>query len=447
MVTVGVIIMPIQQTLQMVMAKIKEGVHPTDLAELVDELNDHQRKELFNLLSDEEAALIIQEMEDFDRVSLIRLLTRHRASSILKEMAVDEATDLLGELSPDEARELLTLIDEEADEIKGLLRYREDTAGGIMTTEFIALPEDIPVEEAITRLRELAPEAEIIYYVYVINAQTKLTGVISLRDLIAAEDGTLLEEIMLRNVINVPAEMGQEEVARLVSRYDLLAVPVVDEDQRLLGIITVDDIIDVIEEEATEDIYRLTGTGEVESVDILEASVFSIVRRRLPWLLISLLGGLFSGSVIGSFEETLKAVVILAVFIPVVMGMGGNVGTQSSTLFVRGLATGEIKKEDIWRYFLREVKIGVTMGGINGFFIAVAAFIWKGIPELGVVVGIAMFSTISLAALIGTLIPIISNHFGIDPAMTSGPFVTSVKDVTGLVIYFYIATFFMDYLI
>ena len=429
------------------MAKIKEGVHPSDLAELVDELNDHQRKELFNLLSDEEAALIIQEMEDFDRVSLIRLLTRHRASSILKEMAVDDATDLLGELSPDEARELLLLIDEEADEIKGLLRYREDTAGGIMTTEFIALPEDIPVEEAITRLREMAPKAEIIYYVYVINAQTKLTGVISLRDLIAAEDGTLLEEIMLRNVINVPAEMGQEEVARLVSRYDLLAVPVVDEDQRLLGIITVDDIIDVIEEEATEDIYRLTGTGEVESVDILEASVFSIVRRRLPWLLISLLGGLLSGSVIGSFESTLQSIVILAVFIPVVMGMGGNVGTQSSTLFVRGLATGEIEKKDTWRYFLREVKIGLTMGGINGIAIALAAAVWQGIPMLGVVVGIAMFTTISLAALIGTLIPIISNHFGIDPAITSGPFVTSIKDFTGLLIYFYIATIFMEHLI
>ncbi len=446
-VTVGVIIMPIQQTLQMVMTKLKEGVHPSDLAELVDELNDQQRKELFNLLSDEEAALIIQEMEEFDRVSLIRLLTRHRASSILKEMAVDDATDLLGELTPDEARELLLLIDEEADQIKGLLRYREDTAGGIMTTEFIALPEDIPVEEAITRLREMAPEAEIIYYVYVINVQTKLTGVISLRDLIAAEDGTFLQEIMLRNVISVPVEMDQEEVARLVSRYDLLAVPVVDEEQRLLGIITVDDIIDVIEEEATEDIYRLTGTGEVKSVDILEASVYSIARKRLPWLLISLVGGLLTGSVIGAFEETLQAVFILAVFIPVIMDMGGNVGAQSSTLFVRGLATGEIEKEDIWSYFLREVKIGFTMGGVNGLLIAVAASIWQANPMLGVVVGIAMFITISLAALIGTLIPIFFNHYGIDPAITSGPFVTSIKDVTGLLIYFYTATVFMKYLI
>lgn len=439
--------MPIQQTLQKVLSEIKAGVHPSDLVELVDELNEQQRKELFELLSHEEAALIIQEMEDFDRVSIIRLLTRHRASSILREMAVDDAADLLGELSPEETRELLSLIEEEAEEIKGLLRYREDTAGGIMTTEFIALPEEIPVEEAINRLRELAPDAEIVYYVYVINGQTKLTGVISLRDLIAADDGTPLEEIMYRNVISVPAHMDQEEVARLVSRYDLLAVPVVDEEQRLLGIITVDDIIDVIEEEATEDIYRLTGSGEVKSVDIMEASVLGIVRKRLPWLLISLLGGLLSGSVIGSFEETLQAIVILAVFIPVIMDMGGNVGAQSSTLFVRGLATGEIEKEEIWRYFIREVKIGFSMGGINGFVIAVAAAVWQGIPMLGVVVGLAMFVTISLAALIGTLIPIFFNNYGIDPAITSGPFVTSIKDVTGLLIYFYIATVFIKYLV
>jgi len=439
--------MPIQQTLQKILAQVRDGVHPTDLAELVDELNDQQRKELFELLSSEEAALIIQEMEELDQISLIRLLTRHRASSILKEMAVDDATDLLGELSEDEAKELLLLIEEEAEEIKGLLRYREDTAGGIMTTEFIALPEDIPVEEAITRLRELAPDAEIVYYVYIINGQTKLTGVISLRDLIAAVDGTLLEEIMLRNVISVPVDMDQEEVARLVSRYDLLAVPVVDEEQRLLGVITVDDIIDVIEEEATEDIYRLTGTGEVESVDILEASVFNIVRKRLPWLIVCLLGGLLSGSVIGAFEDTLQAVVVLAVFIPVIMDMGGNVGTQSTTLFVRGLATGEIKRKDIWIYFLREVKIGINMGLINGLAIAVAAALWQGIPLLGVVVGIAMAATIFLAAIIGILIPIIFNHYGVDPAITSGPFVTSVKDITGLLIYFYTATLFIRHLI
>jgi len=437
----------IQQVLEKIVLQIKDGAHPSDLAELVDELNDEQKKELFDLLSDEEAALIIQEMEDFDQVSLLRLLTKHKASAILKEMDIDDATDLVGELPPEEARELLAHIEEEAEEIRGLLKYPEDTAGGIMTTDFISLPQNIPVEEAIIRLREVAPEAEIIYYVYVVDIHAKLSGVLSLRDLIAAEDGTLLQEIMLRNVISVPAEMDQEEVARVVSRYDLLAVPVVDEEERLLGIITVDDIIDVIEEEATEDIYRLAGTGEVTGSDFVEASVFGIVGKRLPWLLISLLGGLLSGSVIGVFEETLRSIVILALFIPVIMDMGGNVGTQSSTLFVRGLATGEIGSGDIWNYFVREVKVGVAMGGINGLAIAILAAIWQGLPFLGLAVGLAMFITIILAAMIGTLVPIFFNHFGIDPAITAGPFVTTIKDVTGLLIYFWIATMFMGYLV
>lgn len=438
--------MSIQETLQKILRQVKAGVHPSDLVELIDNLNDEQKKELFELLSDEDAALIIQEMEEFDQVSLLRLLTKHRASAILKEMAIDDAADLLGELSPGEVKELLSLIEEEAEEIRGLLKYPEDTAGGIMTTDFIALSEDITVEEAIIRLRDIAPEAEIIYYVYVVDSETKLSGVLSLRDLIAAEDGTILRQIMYRNVVSVTPQMDQEEVARVVARYDLLAVPVVDEEQRLLGIITVDDIIDVIEEEATEDIYRLAGTSEVEGVNILDASVINIASKRLPWLLLSLLGGLLSGSVIGAFETTLQSIVILAIFIPVIMDMGGNVGTQSSTIFVRGLATGEIGNKDVWRYFFREVKVGFFMGIFNGVIISAVAWLWQGIPVLGLVVGISMFITITFAALIGTLVPMFFNYYGVDPAISAGPFVTTIKDVTGLLIYFYTASFFIKYL-
>ena len=438
--------MSIKETLQKILSQVKAGIHPSDLLELIEDLNDQQKKELFELLSDEEAALIIQEMEDFDRVSLLRLLTKHKASAILKEMAIDDAADLLGGLSPAEVKDLLSLIDEEAEEIRGLLKYPEDSAGGIMTTDFIALSEDITVEEAITRLREIAPEAEIIYYVYVIDSQTKLSGVLSLRDLIAAEDGTFLKEIMYRNVISATAQMDQEEVARLVARYDLLALPVVGE-HRLLGIITVDDIIDVIEEEATEDIYLLAGTGEVEGVNILEAPIIDIASKRLPWLLVCLVGGLLSGSVIGAFEATLQSILILAIFIPVIMDMGGNVGTQTSTLFVRGLATGEIDDKDIWRYFFREIKVGFFMGIINGIIISAVAWLWQGIPVLGLIVGIAMFMTIFFASLLGTIVPMFFNYYGIDPAISSGPIVTTIKDVTGLLIYFYTASFFFKYLV
>ena len=438
--------MTLQEKVKEFLLRVKEGYHPSDLAELIEDLTDQQKKELFDLLSDEDAALILQEMEEIDQVTLFRLLTKTRASAVLKEMASDEAADLLGELPPDEAREILDLIEENAEEIEGLLRFPEESAGGIMTTEFIALPENIPAEEAITRLREIAPEAEIIYYVYVVDEETRLSGVLSLRDLISASDGTLLQEIMNPNVISVNAMMDQEEVARVVSRYDLLAVPVVDEQNRLLGIITVDDIIDVIEQEASEDIYLMAGTGDVEGVDLMNVSVFSIAKIRLPWLIISLLGGLLSGSVIGHFESTLQTIVLLAVFIPAIMDMGGNVGTQSSTVFVRGLATGELKEERVWHYFLKEIRVGLTMGVVCGLLIAFAAVIWKGIPILGLAVGIAMFTTVTLAAIIGTLVPLLFSRLGIDPAIAAGPFVTTIKDITGLLIYFWVATLFLPYL-
>ncbi len=438
--------MSIQQKLQKVLAEIRHGAHPSDLAEIIEGFTDQQKKELFDLLSDEDAALIMQEMEEFDQVTLIKLLTRSRASAILKEMADDDAADVLAEVPPADRRELIKLLEEEDAGIYGLLKYPEDTAGGIMTTDFISLSADMPVEEAILRLRKIAPRAETIYYVYVVDVETRLIGVLSLRDLISAGDGTLLRDIMIHNVISVQVDTDQEEVARVVSKYDLLAVPVLDKQSRILGIITVDDIIDVMEEEATEDIYRLAGTGEVEGVDVIDAPVNKLVSKRLPWLFISLLGGVLSGSVIGVFEATLETIVMLAIFIPVIMDMGGNVGTQSSTLFVRGIATGEIEMDEVWRYFFKEVRIGVTIGIVCGLSIAVVAYLWQGNPYLGLVVGISMSVTVTLAALIGTLVPLLCSLVGIDPALSAGPFVTTIKDVTGLLIYFGTATMFLEYL-
>ncbi len=426
--------------------ELQAGAHPGDLVELVENLEERQQKELMERLSDAEAAAIMQEMEEHDQVSLVRLLDQKKASAILQEMNSDDAVDLLGDLPEEESRELLTLMEEDAAQYRGLLSYPEDSAGGIMTTEYISLPGDLPVEEAIQRLREVAPRAEIIYYAYVVDADSRLIGVLSLRDLIAASDGTLLREIMRRNVITVDTATDQEEVARVVAKYDLLAVPVTDEAGRLLGIVTVDDILDVIEQEATEDIYKLAGAGDVERVNLLEAPVWKMVRHRLPWLLICLAGGIFSGSIIDVFESTLEAIFVLAVFIPVIMDMGGNVGTQSSTIFVRGIATGEIRSGDVWRYLFRELRIGLTMGFLTGLLIAGVAYIWQGNLILGLVVGISLAATVLLGALLGTLVPLLCNMVRIDPAITAGPFVTTIKDVTGLLIYFGIATLFLSYL-
>jgi len=425
---------------------LQDGIHPGDLLELLDQLGDGEKEELLELLSDSEATALIQEMEPFEQVSLFRLLSRERAPAILKEMASDDAVDLLGELSPKEIAELLPLVDEDTAKFSGLLKYPEESAGGIMTTEYISLPADLPVEEAIARLREIAPQAETIYYVFVVDVENRLIGVLSLRDLIAAPDGTPLKEIMKHNVISVNASLDQEEAARVVAKYDLLAVPVVDDDNRLLGIITFDDIMDVLEQEATEDIYRLAGAGEVTGVELMEASIYKIAWHRTPWLLLSMLGGILAGYIMSAFESTLEAILVLAFFIPVIMDMGGNVSTQTSTIFVRGIATGEIRGADFWRYFIREVRVGLFMGVLFGILVAVTAVLWRGSPILGLVVGISMVATVSLATVIGTLVPLLFHKLHIDPAITSGPLVTTIKDVTGLLIYFGMATLFLDYL-
>ena len=428
--------------------QLQDGAHPGALLDLIEELEIEDKVDLMQRLSEAEAAMIFQEMEDFEQAEILRLLENERAKAILKNMASDDAADLIGELSAEEAEEVLQLISEEAEAVDfgDLLKYPEESAGGIMTTEFISLPADIPVEEAISRLREIAPEAETIYYVYVVNEIGHLIGVLSLRDLIASSDGTILKDIMRHNIISVNALMDQEEVARIVSKYDLLAVPVVDDDGQLLGIITVDDVIDVMEQEATEDIYRLAGASEVVGMELTEAPVSKVVRLRLPWLLISMVGGFLSGSVIGGFESTLEAIVMLAVFIPVIMDMGGNVGTQSSTIFVRGLATGEIDGAEVWPYFYREIRIGLALGVICGVMISIVAYFWQSNIYLGFVVGVSMLATISVAALIGTLVPLLCSKLNIDPAITAGPFVTTIKDVTGLLIYFAVATSFIEYI-
>jgi len=437
----------IQQTLERVLQQVRAGIHPSDLADLVDELSDQQKQELFLLLSDAEAAAIIEEMEGFDQAAVLRLLTRHRASAILKEMAADDAADLVGELPPDEAKELLNLIEEdEAQDIKELLRYPEDTAGGLMTTDFVALPEDLTIRQAFDQLRRLAPSPEVAYYIYVVDESGRLTGVLSLRDLIATGDDVRLAEVMRRSPMTISVEMNQEEVARLVSRYDLLALPVVEADGRLLGVVTVDDILDVMVEEATEDILHLGRAGSVELTNILSMPFTALVRRRLPWLLISVVGGTLSGGVITAYESVLQSVITLAVFIPVIMDMGGAVGTQSSTIVVRALSTGHLALRDLGRYLLHELKVGSTLGLSAGLLAGLVAALWKGESELGLVVGLSAFCALTVAAIVGAIVPFVWRLMRVDPAVAASPFVTAIKDITGLLIYFSFASLLLDHI-
>ena len=423
-----------------------DPLHPADIAEFIEYLDDEDRRRIILALPVKKAALTVEEMEPEVQSRILHHVSDRQAARILDEMSDDDIADLLGEISPQEAADILELLeDEEAADVQELLEYLRDSAGGIMTTDVMALDEEMSAEEAIGVLRTTTPDAETVYYLYIINRESQLTGVLSLRELIVAPPSARLRELMNPSVISVQAQTDQEEVAKLVAKYDLLAVPVVDARNRLLGIITVDDVLDVIEEEVSEDFYRISGTVPHEGEGItVDMALPEKARRRLPWLMGLLIGHLFTGRVISEFEEILQSVVALAYFIPVLMDMGGNVGTQSLAMVVRGLATGRIHaRRLVWAIF-REAQTGLVLGAILGVSIAFISFIWQGSATLGLVVGISMAVTVFSAAVMGTFIPLFLDYIGIDSAVASGPFITTVIDIASLIIYFVLATIMLN---
>ena len=428
------------------LSELLDPLHPADIAEFIEYLDDEDRRRIILALPVKKAALTVEEMEPEVQSRILHHVSDRQAARILDEMSDDDIADLLGEISPQEAADILELLeDEEAADVQELLEYVRDSAGGIMTTDVMALDEEMSAEEAIGVLRTTTPDAETVYYLYIINRESQLTGVLSLRELIVAPPSARLRELMNPSVISVQAQTDQEEVAKLVAKYDLLAVPVVDARNRLLGIITVDDVLDVIEEEVSEDFYRISGTVPHEGEGItVDMALPEKARRRLPWLMGLLIGHLFTGRVISEFEEILQSVVALAYFIPVLMDMGGNVGTQSLAMVVRGLATGRIHaRRLVWAIF-REAQTGLVLGAILGVSIAFISFIWQGSATLGLVVGISMAVTVFSAAVMGTFIPLFLDYIGIDSAVASGPFITTVIDIASLIIYFVLATIMLN---
>ncbi|MBZ4686804.1 MAG: magnesium transporter [Clostridia bacterium] len=425
-----------------------QELQPADIAEIIIDIEDEYKAIIFSLLDGETAAEVLINLDSDIMVLLLEKLGAERIRHIFDEMSSDDAADLIAEIPVPLKDKLLTSMEiEDANDVKELLAYKEDTAGGIMTTEYVAILKSLTAARAIEVLREIAPDAETVYYVYVVNEKNHLVGVLSLRELIVADPSTRVEDIMKENVISVHVGMDQEEVANVVSKYDFLAVPVVDDNNCLLGIITVDDIIDVIHEEATEDFYLLGGTSsELIEDEGLFNRIISSLRSRLPWLFITLLGGLLAGQVIKGLEEELSTVVALAFFIPLLTGMGGNVGTQSSTLTVRGLATGQIDVKEILLVVGRETLTGVLIGLICGIIVAIVAYLWQQNIMLGVVVGLALLGNMTTAATMGTLVPLIFKKVGIDPAVASAPFISTSIDITGLLIYSTVASLLMSYL-
>jgi len=420
-------------------------LHPADLAHLLNHFDKEDKNYLFNLINDNKmAAEVLCEVDRGIIWELLGDMETKKIADIFQEMSYDDSKYMIDNLPEEKALEILDIMkDKDSKEIEELLKYEKDTAGGIMTPDFLALHEDMLIEDAIKEVRK-GSEAEMVFYIYVVDDKNHLVGVVSLRQLILASPSKSLKEIMTKKVYSVNTHTDQEDVSKLVARYNLLAIPVVDEENKLMGIVTVDDIIDVIGEEATEDIYKMAGTNEEEM--LIKKSIFKIARYRLPWLVTSLIGGVITGLLLWQFKVTLKEVIALAAFIPVIMGMGGNVGTQSSTITVRGLALGKIDSSMIAKHLFREIRTGALMGILCGTIIGIIALVWHGNFMFGVVISVSMFCAITVASLMGALTPIIFKRLNIDPAIASGPFVTTSNDITGLLIYFSLATLLLKYL-
>jgi magnesium transporter len=427
------------------LGKMLGRMHPADIAKVIEHLSSPKEKRtVFELVRGEpQRGEVLSELDAENISHVLADIPPAEIAGLLKDLATDDVAYLLGVLPEERAKEILTLMKtEDSTEIADLLKYPKDTAGGIMTTEFFSLSEDATAQEAIRRLQH-ATDAEMVFYIYVTDKEDHLVGVLSLRQLLTVPPTTPLKHIMTRDVISVAVDMDQEEVARQVARYNLLAVPVVEKDQTLVGIITVDDVVDVIREEATEDMLKMAGAAEDT---LLKSSSVEAARLRFPWLFTNLAGSLLSGIILWYFRFTIQEVVAIVSFIPVIAAMGGNVGLQSSTLIIRGLATGGIELADMWKVFFREVRIGVLLGVACGLLLTGAGWLWHGQWFLGMVVGASLMIAFLVSTSMATIMPILLKRLGVDPAVAAGPFVTTANDITGITIYLALSTAFLDYL-
>jgi len=421
------------------LSKIVNKTHAADLSILFRSLSLTEQRKLFKMIADvEQKGILFSELDADTFQDLIADMRIEDIVQILENMPADDVADIIGRLPEDRSKTILEKMKKaESEEVEGLLRYDDDTAGGIMVPDFIALKEDATAGQAIESLQKEHSDVEMPFYLYVIDEYGKLVGVSSLRQLVVVPPETQLKDFMATDVVCVQTDMDQEEVARIVARYDILAVPVVDGTHRLVGIVTVDDVIDIIRKEATEDILKMAGAGEeyVETKSILKST-----RIRLPWLFASCIGGIVAFFIIGKFEGSLAKFAYLAAFIPVIMGMGGNIGTQSSTIVVRGLATGRLSVRDIWPVVLKELSIGVILGLVYGLLIGSVAHFRYSMLALAFAVALAVVSSMSIAALVGSLVPMGFARVNIDPAVATGPFVTTAIDILSVSFYFLIAT-------
>jgi magnesium transporter len=421
--------------------------HPADLAQLFSELPEKDRHSAFALLVERNSRLAMEALSELGPEAGAVLLADRSAEEIVKltqELPSDDAAAIIDYLPEQLSAAVLELIQKRpaGADVGELLEYEEQTAGRIMNPKVFALSEDMTAGEAITAL-QAARDVEMVFYLYVIDARRHLVGVISLRRLLLVSPPTPLKRIMTTDIISVRADMDQEEVARQVASYNLLAIPVVDEENKLVGVITVDDVIDVIKDEATEDVYRLAG---VSSDDRVFTSPTDSLRKRLPWLMVNLATAFLAASVVALFSSSIGYLPMLAVLMPVVAGMGGNAATQTLTVIVRGIALGELTWGNTRKALLKESAVGIGNGLACGLVSGLIVLIFKGDPMLGLVLGLAMVVNMFIAATAGTLIPLTLRALKVDPALASSVFITTLTDMFGFFSFLGLATVFLRYL-
>ena len=420
--------------------KLIKKTHPADLAIVFRYFDEDQQREVFSLMKNNEHTLeFLIELDDLFIANLLKHENIDQIARLIQNASTNEQSYILGALENNQAQSVIDKLKiEEKEEIEEIMAYPDDSAGVIMATDVFTLHKNTTCREALKTLQD-HKDAEMVFYIYITDDDNSLVGVASLRALATTPPNTLLKEIMVKKVHKVSPETDQEEVAQLVAQYNYLAVPVVDSDTILLGIVTVDDVVDVIREEATEDFLQMAGAGKDR--EILLKSSWENARIRIPWLLASWVGGIIASYVIGNFENMLENIIVLASFIPIIIGMGGNVGTQSSTIVVRGMATGRITIGNELTVILKELKVGLLLGVLYGIMLGIFAgfrFIDTN-PMIGAVVGLSICSSMLIATGVGTFTPLVLRKLDIDPAVATGPFVTTSIDILGVILYFLIA--------
>ena len=423
------------------MERLIEELHPADLADLVEYLESDEMLAVFALLTPERAGEVLKEISAPIQEKIAHELDDQTITQILNELNSDDATDIFSYLPRERAQKIIGLVQPDvSEELQKLLGYETDTAGGIMALEFVSVNANSTIQEAVETIRKKREEVKNLFYVWVVDDFGKLVGVVSIKDLVLEPQDKKINDIMNSDIISVDVDTDQEEVARIAKQYDLTHIPVVTAQHKLIGRITNDDIIDVIEEEASEDISLMAGVLDQE---IAEESALKISKARLPWLLLGLFGGLISAIVINRFHGSLEKMLALSFFIPVIMAMGGNTGTQAATVIIRGLATGDISVVHTGKRLLTELWVALINGILCGILLGLVVAFWLSDPRLGIGVGVSLITVILFSGSFGAFVPFLLRKLNIDPALAAGPFITTSNDILGLLIYLSIITRFL----